>query len=80
MINQEEKSKKPRQKKPLKNWAVFSGIGLQMGITIFLGNKLGVWLDERYQFNFLEETLTLVAIFASMYLIIRRVNKLNSDS
>ena len=78
-MNQQDQNKK-LPKKPLKNWAVFSGIGLQMGLTIFLGNKLGAWIDVRYQLNFLEETLTLVAIFASMYLIIRRVNKLNSDS
>ena len=78
-MNQLDQNKK-LPKKPLKNWAVFSSIGLQMGLTIFLGNKLGVWLDKRYQLDFLEETLTLVAIFASMYLIIRRVNKLNSES
>jgi len=78
-MNQQDQNKK-LPKKPLKNWAVFSSIGLQMGLTIFLGNKLGAWLDKRYQLDFLEETLTMVAIFASMYLIIRRVNKLNDES
>ncbi len=78
-MNQQDQNKK-LPIKPLKNWAVFSSIGLQMGLTIFLGNKLGAWLDNRYQLSFLEETLTLVAIFASMYLIIRRVNKLNNES
>lgn len=77
-MNQQDQNKK-LPKKPLKNWAVFSSIGLQMGLTIFLGNKLGSWLDQRYQLNFLEETLTLVAIFSSMYLIISRVNKLNNS-
>ena len=61
----------------LKNWAIFSGIGLQMGITIFLGNLLGNWLDYKFNLSFLEETLTLVAIFTSMYAIIHRVNKFN---
>ena len=78
-MNQHDQNKK-LPKKPLKNWAVFSSIGLQMGLTIFLGNKLGAWLDNRYQLDFLEETLTMMAIFASMYLIIRRVNKLNNES
>ena len=78
MNHQDQNKKLP--KKPLKNWAVFSSIGLQMGLTIFLGNKLGAWLDKHYQLHFLEETLTLVAIFASMYLIIRRVNKFNDES
>lgn len=70
---------KNKEKKALKNWAVFSGIGLQMGATIFLGNKLGIWLDGKFETTFLETTLTLVAIFLSMFLIIYRVNRLNKE-
>ena len=65
---------------PLKNWAIFSGIGLQMGIIIYLGNALGVWLDEKLEKSFIETTLTLVAIFGSMFLIIYRVNKFNANN
>lgn len=70
---------KNKEKKALKNWAVFSGIGLQMGLTIFLGNRLGIWLDGKFETSFLETTLTLVAIFSSMFLIIYRVNRLNKE-
>ncbi len=75
-MSQQEKNQKP--KKQLKNWAVFSGIGLQMAITIFLGNLLGIWLDEKLETTFLETTVTLVAIFASMFLIIYRVNRMDN--
>jgi len=56
-----------------------ASIGLQMGLTIFLGNRLGIWLDEKLETSFLETTLTLIAIFASMFLIIYRVNRLNKE-
>ena len=67
--------KKPQQ--PLNNWAKFSTIALQMGVTIFLGNLLGSWLDEKLAKTWLEPTLTLLAIFLSMYVVIRAVNQLN---
>lgn len=55
-----------------------SGIGLQMGITIYLGNILGSWLDEKYATNFLEISITLLAILVSMYAMIRQANNLNT--
>ncbi len=76
-MSQQEKNQKP--KKQLNNWATFSGIGLQMGLTIFLGNRLGIWLDEKFETTFLETTITLVAIFSSMFLVIYRVNRLNKE-
>ncbi|TBN03898.1 AtpZ/AtpI family protein [Hyunsoonleella flava] len=78
MSQQEKNQKKPG--KQLRNWATFSGIGLQMAITIFLGNLLGIWLDKKLETSFLETTVTLVAIFASMFLIIYRVNRMDKDS
>lgn len=68
-------NKKPNS--PLRNWAIFSGIGLQMGLIIFLGNALGSWLDKKFQTTFLEETLTLIAVFSAMFMIVYRVNRLN---
>lgn len=50
-----------------------------MALTIFLGNLAGVWLDEKLATAYLEETLTLLAVFLSMYIIVRRVNKFNND-
>jgi len=62
---------------PLNNWARFSTIALQMGLTIYLGNLLGEWLDEKFDKTFLESTITLLAIFLSMYIVIRGVQKIN---
>ena len=70
---------KPKGNGSLNNWAVFSSIGLQMGLIIWLGNLLGSWLDTKFNTTFLETTITLVAIFASMFSVIHRVNRFNKD-
>ncbi|KSA12775.1 MAG: AtpZ/AtpI family protein [Maribacter dokdonensis] len=61
----------------LRNAASLSGVAIQMGVTIFLGNLLGEWLDEKYEKTFLEDTFTLLAVFLSIYLVIKKVMALN---
>lgn len=73
-------SKKSSQKKPLNKALRFTGAGLQMGVTIYLFNWLGKWLDQKYAKDFLETSCTLFAIFASMYAIIRQVLKISNDN
>lgn len=68
---------KEKKNAPLKNWAKFSTIALQMGLTIYLGNLLGGWLDKKFETSFLESTITLLAIFLSMYIVIKAVMQLN---
>lgn len=58
-------------------WLALSGIGLQMGLTIFLGNLLGKWLDSYLDKSFIEPTITILAIFISIYSVIKGVNKIN---
>lgn len=65
------------KKKDSNRWIVLSGIGIQMGITIFLGNLLGKWLDSSFELTFLEPTITILAIFISIYSVIKGVNKIN---
>lgn len=73
----------PQQKPPKKTdsglttAAKLSGIGIQMGLTIYLGNLLGAWLDQKFNTEFLEVAVTLFAIFASLYAVVRQVNTLN---
>lgn len=69
---------KNKEKKALKNWAIFSGIGLQMGLIIFLGNALGSWLDAKFEKSFLEDTITIIAVFLAMFSVVYRVNRLNN--
>jgi len=50
-----------------------------MGAIIYLGNKLGLWLDGHYNKTFLEPLITCIAIFISIYTLIKNVNRLNND-
>ena len=69
---------KPRDNSELlKAAASLSGIAIQMGATIYLGNLLGEWLDVKFEKTYLEDTITLLAVFLSMYLVIRKVMALN---
>lgn len=65
----------------LKKLAQFSGLGLQMGVTIYLGNLFGKWLDNYFGSNsqIYENIATMLAIFFVMYLVILKVNKISKD-
>lgn len=77
-INNNQKNQKP--KKQFNPYIRFVSTGLQMGLTIYLGNLLGAWLDAKYQTTYLESLVTLFAVFASMYLIISQVLKISKDN
>ncbi|MDG1172582.1 MAG: AtpZ/AtpI family protein [Polaribacter sp.] len=70
-------TKKSAQKKQLHKALQLSGAGLQMGLTIYLGFLLGKWLELKFEVPFLTEITTLVAIFLSMYSLIKQANKIN---
>ena len=69
---------KEKQNVALKNWARFSTIALQMGVTIYLGNILGSWLAVQFETSWLEQAVTLFSIFIAIYLVIRSVMSLNT--
>jgi len=70
--------KKQKPKKQLRNAAILSGIGLQMGITIYLFVKLGKWLDITYNNG---EKLyiiifTLAGVGISIFSLIKLLNRI----
>ncbi|MGB3142857.1 MAG: AtpZ/AtpI family protein [Maribacter sp.] len=69
---------KPRDNSELLRAAAsLSSIAIQMGVTIYLGNLLGEWLDAKFQKTYLEDTITLLAVFLSIYLVIKKVMAMN---
>jgi F0F1-type ATP synthase assembly protein I len=68
--------KKP--KKQLRNVAILMGIGLQMGVTIYLFVLLGKWLDTNY--NDGEKLyiiiMTLLGVAISLYAVLKQVNRI----
>ncbi len=74
-----EKEEKQKEKKPLKNWAVLSGIAIQMGATIFVFAWVGQWLDEKYPSN--KEWFTilfvLLGVAVAIFTVLRQLKRLN---
>jgi len=69
--------KKP--KRQLNRYIVLSGIGLQMGITIYLASRLGKWLDATYtDSNIYTIVLTLMGVALSFYSMLRQLKNLDN--
>ena len=74
------KDEKPKTN-PLAKYVRFSAISFHMGATIFLGAYGGKLLDERYsgEKRWFTILLTLFAVALSLYIVLKQVNKLNSE-
>jgi len=60
----------------------FTTIALQMGLTIYLGSKLGEWLDVKFdnQNQLYYKIVTLCSVFIAIFAVIRQViNLTNKD-
>lgn len=69
------------RRKALRRYAKLSGIGLQMGVTIFLGAQLGKYLDTKFPSDKKWWTigLTLFAVVISLYSVLKQVNRINTE-
>lgn len=65
----------------IRKWAIFSGIGIQMGVIIGIGVYLGVTLDEKYPNSYSAFTVifSLSSVFLAMYAIIKQLQKINKN-
>ncbi len=73
-------NKKPIQK-GVNKFIKFSTLAFEMGIIIAGGTYGGVYLDEyfEHQTPVFTIVLSLFAVFASLYLVIKQVNNANKD-
>ena len=71
-------NKKENQKKQLKNVAILSGIGVQMGVTIYLFVLLGKWLDNKFNEGdkLFIIIMTLLGVGISLYAVLKQVNRI----
>jgi membrane protein DedA with SNARE-associated domain len=70
-----------KPKKPLNKFIRFTSIGLQMGLTIYLGSKLGEWLDVKFnnQDQLYYKIVSLIAVFIAIASVIYQVIQLTKD-
>lgn len=66
-------------KKPFRNYLVFSGIAVQMGLIIYLGVYLGKWIDGKmaYQKRYFTILFTFMAMVIAIYAVIAQLKKFN---
>lgn len=70
---------KQKQKKSLNKYIRLIGVGLQMGVTIYLAVYLGKWLDEKYpnENNLYTIIFTLFGIVISFYSLLKQIKRIN---
>jgi membrane protein DedA with SNARE-associated domain len=73
----QQKPPKKKYNKTINTAARLSGSAIQMGATIYLGNLLGSWVENKYGFSFAEELITFVAVIMAMYILIKQAIQLN---
>lgn len=68
-----------KENAPLKNWAIYSGIAIQMGVVIFLFVRGGKWLDQTYNDDGKLYTVigTLAGVALALFLVVRQTKRLN---
>ena len=76
MSNENQQDQKPKGQ--LKNAAIPSGIGIQMGVTIYLFVVLGKWLDSKYNNGdkLFIIIATLLGVAVSLYVVLKQVNRI----
>lgn len=50
-----------------------------MGFIIFIANRLGCCIDEKYQTDVYGKIITLLGVFIAMYQVIQQVNFINRN-
>lgn len=68
-----------KRKTQLRKYAQLTGVGLQMGITIYLGAYFGKWLDEYFVTNSKIYTLilTMIAFVVSLISLVTQLKRIN---
>ena len=69
---------KPRKNQNLRTAGKLSGLALQMGLVIYLGNLVGQWVAQKYEYKSAEEVITFAAIIVAIYMMIKQATTLNS--
>jgi len=70
------KNKKNKEPQPqINKYVRFTTIAIQMGLTIYLGSKLGEWLDLKFNNTnqLYYKIVTLLAVFLAMFSVIKQV-------
>ena len=67
-----------KPKNQLKQIGILSGIGIQMGVIIYLFVLLGKWLDTNYNEGdkLYVIVFTLLGVAVSLYVVVKQLNRI----
>lgn len=73
--------KERKKEHKVNKWLVFTAMPFQMGITIYLFHRVGVWLDGYFEVagEWWMKGMTMLGVVASLYQFIKQVNYLNKN-
>lgn len=73
-----DQQKHPKKNKNLKNFGILSGIAVEMGAIIFLGAKLGVWLDVYFdtEKRLFTAFCTMAGVAIAIYLVLKQLKRI----
>ncbi len=76
-------TEKNKNNSHMRAYARFSGIAVQMVVTIYLGSLLGDWLDGKYgnpEDRWYYKGVTLFAVAVAIYSVIKQVTNFTNQS
>ena len=81
MNKKKDKNKPEKKNKPLKSWAFFTGLGLQIGVTVYIMAFLGEKLDAKFETSkpYFAFGLVMFGLIASIYSVVKQLNKINNE-
>ncbi len=62
-------------------WVQLSGVGIQMGVTIYLFARLGKWLDAKYSTEkpYFTLVLVIIGVLVSLFWLLQTLKKINKE-
>jgi hypothetical protein len=72
-----EKGKK--EKNPLRQAAILSGIAVEMGVIIYLAAQAGLWLDAHFQTGkkLFTALCTILGVGISLWVVLKQLKRLD---
>ena len=69
-----------KQDKPLKNFAALSGLGVQMGVIIYVLVRIGKWLDVYLSFpkKIFVAIGAITGVALGLYVVLKQLKKIQN--
>ena len=72
---------KEKKNRAIHKFLRFSGIGIQLGASMYVASLFGGWLDAKFalQTKWFSLLFVVLALIAFIYSLVKQLNKLNNE-